>query len=193
MVGDKIYPKCSSPKFASALAGVKKGKRGRMGGKSEYGSQLVEKQKVRFTYGLTERQFSNEVRRAQEHSGGNASDALYRSLEMRLDNVVYRLGLAPTRFAARQMVGHGHITVDGKKVSIPSSKVKLGSVIGIREGSAGAGMFSTLEERLKGYAFPDWLAFDVAARRGTVRGEPLRAKSLAAFNIPAVLEFYSRA
>lgn len=190
MVGDKIYPKCSSPKFASAQP--KKMKRGR-GGKSEFGAQLIEKQKVRYTYGLTERQFMNEVKRAHEHAGGSASDALYRSLELRLDNVVYRLGLAPTRAAARQMVGHGHIMVDGKKVTIPSAKVRTGSVIAIRAGSASVGMFQSLDERLKGYASPEWLSFDTAKRVGTVRGEPVRAQSLAAFNIPAVLEFYSRA
>jgi small subunit ribosomal protein S4 len=193
MVGDKIYPKCQTPKFAASQAKKVTKRKGRMGGKSEYGTQLIEKQKVRYTYGLNERQFSNEVKRAQSKSGAHAADTLYKNLEQRLDNVVFRLGLAPSRAAARQAVGHGHITVNGKKVSIPSYKARTGDTIGIRKGSEKAGMFRGLEERLKGYASPEWLTLDKTKLVGAVRGEPVRAKSLVSFDIPMVLEFYSRA
>jgi small subunit ribosomal protein S4 len=192
MVGDKIYPKCQTPKFAVSQ-GKKKTRGGRMGGKSEYGTQLIEKQKVRFTYGLNERQFSNEVKKAHTKSGAHAADTLFKNLEKRLDNVVFRLGLASSRAAARQMVGHGHIVVNGKKVTIPSYTVKVGSVVQIRKGSENAGMFRGLGEKLKGYAAPDWLTVDKDKLSGTVRSEPVRAKALMSFDIPSVLEFYSRA
>ena len=192
MVGDKIYPKCQTPKFVVSQT-KKKTKGGRMGGKSEYGTQLIEKQKVRFTYGMNERQFSNEVKKAHSKSGAHAADTLFKNLETRLDNVVYRLGLASSRAAARQMVGHGHILVNGKKVTIPSYVVKIGSTIQVRKGSENAGMFRGLSEKLKGYVVPDWLTVDKDKLAGTVRGEPSRAKSLTSFDIPSVLEFYSRA
>ena len=101
---------------------------------SEYGTQLKEKQKAKYTYGLLERQFSNLFKRAQR-TKGVTGEVLLGFLESRLDNVVYRLGIAPTRAAARQLVGHRHITVDGDVVNIPSYSVKAGQVIGVREKS----------------------------------------------------------
>lgn len=101
---------------------------------SEYGTQLKEKQKAKYTYGLLERQFSNLFKRAQR-TKGVTGEVLLGFLESRLDNVVYRLGIAPTRAAARQLVGHRHITVDGEVVNIPSYSLKAGQVIGVREKS----------------------------------------------------------
>jgi small subunit ribosomal protein S4 len=133
------------------------------------------------------------VKRAHTKSGAHAADTLFKNLELRLDNVIFRLGLANSRAAARQMIGHGHIVVGGKKVSIPSYSVKVGSTIQVRKGSENAGMFKDLGEKLKGYSTPDWLTLDKDKLVGTVRGEPVRAKTLVSFDIPSVLEFYSRA
>ena len=107
----------------------------RRGSLSEYGLQLREKQKLRMTYGLTERQFSNLFKRAGKIREGKHGDNFMILLERRLDNVVYRLGLASTRRQARQLVNHGHITVDGKRVDIPSYEVEPGQVISLRERS----------------------------------------------------------
>ena len=99
---------------------------------SEYGSQIAEEQKAKYTYGVLERQFRNLFDKAAK-SGGITGEILLQLLESRLDNVVFRLGIAPTRAAARQLVGHKHITVDGNVVNIPSYSVKAGQVIGVRE------------------------------------------------------------
>ena len=111
-------------------------------GISEYGTQLREKQKIRLTYGLRERQFKNLVTNAFAQKSVSAPDAILRSLEMRLDNVAYRLGLAPTRGASRQLVGHGHLFVNGIRVTIPSYIVSVGDEIKIRPQSATKGLFT---------------------------------------------------
>ena len=190
MVGDKILPKCQTPKYSLAT-GEKKGKPRR--NKSEFGTQLIEKQKVRHTYGLTEKQFSLTIGRAHKEGKKNVAQALIRLLESRLDNVVYRLGLASSRAAARQMVSHGHIVVDGRRVTVPSFTVTPGQQISIREGSAGSSLFATLKEKQKNYSVPSWLAFDFTSLTGRVSAEPLAGDAALQFNIPAVLEFYSRA
>ena len=128
-----------SQKFALSQERAERTKRrGRGRGPTEYGKQLLEKQKVRFTYGISEKQFSAYVREAMASHGAVPSDVLHRALEMRLDNVIYRLGLAPTRRAARQMVSHGHITVNGRKTTIPSRRIVIGDRIGVREGNCDA-------------------------------------------------------
>jgi len=106
----------------------------RRGKQSEYAMQLAEKQKAKYTYGILERQFSNLFKKASSKSG-ITGELLLQLCESRLDNVVYRLGIAPTRDAARQLVSHRHITLDGKIVNIPSYSVKVGEVIGVREKS----------------------------------------------------------
>ena len=131
-LGASIFEKTQGQKFALSQersAMNKKGGRGR--GPSEFGKQLLEKQKVRVTYGLSESQFSSYVRTAMDSHGANPSEILHRHMEMRLDNIVYRIGLASTRRFARQMVSHGHITVNGKKSTIPSQTIKIGDVIAV--------------------------------------------------------------
>jgi len=115
---------------------------------TEYGRQLAEKQKAKITYGLREKQFRNYFDKAFKKVG-NTSEILFASLESRLDNVIYRLGLGKTRTQARQLVGHGHFAVNGKKVDIPSFQVKVGDVINIREKSRSAKIFTNLAESLK--------------------------------------------
>jgi len=160
--------------------------------RSNYGIQLVEKQKARFTYGLTSKQFSLAVKSVLGKKGVNQKEMLLSQLERRLDNVVYRAGLAPTRQAARQLVSHGHIMVDGKKVTIPSYKVFVNEIISIRPGSQKNKTFSTLDESLKTRTTPSWLTLDIEKRTVRVQGEPKLAQTELLFDLAPVLEFYSR-
>lgn len=161
--------------------------------KTEYGLALLEKQKARLTYGLIERQFAKYVEESIKRKGVKSTQALFEKLELRLDNVVYRLGLATTRRFARQMASHGHITINGKRVTIPSIQVKKGDIIGIREGSQKSGLFNTLSERMKSYSTPTWLKFDLNEKKGTVVALPiLETQKDLLFNLDTVLEFYSR-
>ena len=156
---------------------------------SEYGIQLEEKQKVRYMYGLTEKQFARTFERASKMKG-IAGENLLRLLESRLDNVVYRMGLASTRRGARQLVNHGHITVNGKKVDIPSYRVKPGDVIAIKENSSDhKGIEIALANKVKR---PDFINYDEAKRIGTYVRYPERSELNADINESLIVEFYSR-
>jgi small subunit ribosomal protein S4 len=190
-LGAPIYEKTQTAKFALRKERKQKAQSRKPRQKTEYGLQMLEKQKARFTYGVNERQFSNYVKKAMDKKG-NAKDVLLELLESRLDNVVYRLGLAKTRLAARQMVSHGHITVEGKKVSIPSYAVSVGEKISIREGSKAKTLFADFEERFKTITIPAWLKFNLEKREATVDGIPRVNPTELMFNIGSVLEFYTR-
>ena len=157
---------------------------------SEYGAQLKEKQKVKFVYGILEKQFHKYYLKAANMKGVTG-DNMLQLLELRLDNVVYRLGLAKTRRMARQVVGHGHIRVNGEKVDIPSYSVKVGDVITLRQRSAEMEMFKVLREGTT-VVTPKWLTFDAPNLTGTVNALPAREDiDLAIAEIMSV-EFYSR-
>jgi len=191
-VGDRVFGKCQTTKFTvSGTAKKRIGKRPK-GAPSEYSLQLTEKQKARFTYGLSEKQFSNYVSKVRSGKVENPTLSLYKLLESRLDNVIFRMGLASTRLAARQMVAHGHIVVNGVKVRIPSYQVKKGDVIKIRPGSRESALFQELGEKMKNYSLPDWVSFDTEKNEGSVRGEPTLGKSEANIDFGSILEFYSR-
>jgi small subunit ribosomal protein S4 len=168
----------------------KKGSRGR--GASEFGKQLIEKQKVRITYGLSESQFSTYVRNAMESHGANPAEILHRQLEMRLDNIIYRLGLAPTRRAARQMVSHGHITVNDKKTTIPSQKIVIGDRIAVRDGSKTRAYFDNFSEKFMERPLPSWLSWNPKDMTGGVIELPTRESADIAGDLAMVLSFYSR-
>ena len=192
-LGAPIFEKTQTQKYVlSQGRREKNGKRGFSRPKSEFGLQLVEKQKARFTYGLTERQFSKYVKEATEKKGKNAIASIFESLELRADNIAYRAGFATTRLAARQMVGHGHMLVNGKRITIPSYKLSEGDVLSIREGSAGKPLFQNLDERLKARTVPAWIKFDFDKKTATVQGMPKYEQSENLFDLNAVLEFYSR-
>ncbi len=157
---------------------------------SEYGAQLKEKQKVRFIYGVLEKQFHRYFVLASNMKGVTGENML-RLLETRLDNVVYRLGLAKTRRMARQVVGHGHIRVNGQKVDIPSYQVKKGDVITLRERSAQIEMFKALREGTS-VLTPKWLTFDAANLTGTVNDLPAREDIDYEVQENMIVEFYSR-
>lgn len=188
-LGPGVYDKCQTPKFAAVSK-----KSGAFGGRpkalSEYGLQLLEKQKIRFSYGITERQLSNYVEKASHIKGAGTSEKFFEELESRLDNVVYRMGLSPSRRGARQMVSHGHFVVNGDRVTVPSFGVKVGDVIKIREGSKGSPLFAGLGERLKEYNSPDWVSFDPEKLEGKILSKPKNTETF--IDLDAVLEFYSR-
>src|ERR1035437_4743315 len=133
-LGPGVYDKCQTSKFTPSAKFSGPGAR-RPKAPSEYGAALIEKQKVRFSYGITERQLSNYVKKATHIKGAGTSEKFFEELESRLDNIVYRMGLAPSRRGARQMVSHGHFIVGNHKVTVPSYAVKIGDVIKVREGS----------------------------------------------------------
>ena len=159
------------------------------GKKSEYGQQLTEKQKLRHMYGMTERQFKNLYNKAGKLQGLHGENFMI-LLETRLDNLVYRLGLARTRRAARQLVNHGHVLVDGKRVDIPSYSVKPGQTISLREKSAN---LSVVAEAIEVNNFvPEYLSFDADSKVGTFVRLPERSELSAEINEQLIVEFYSR-
>lgn len=157
---------------------------------SEYGLQLQEKQKLRFMYGLSERQFFNLFTQAGKIREGKHGVNFMILLEQRLDNIVYRLGLATTRRQARQLVNHGHITVNGKRVDIPSYRVAVGDVVGVREKSRNVQLIKDSVESLFGR--PDFVSFDDEKLEGTLTRLPLREEMPAEIDESFIVEFYNR-
>ncbi|MCK6258071.1 30S ribosomal protein S4 [Fictibacillus sp. WQ 8-8] len=156
---------------------------------SEYGLQLQEKQKLRHMYGVNERQFRRIFNDAGKMTGIHGENFMI-LLESRLDSIVYRLGLARTRRAARQLVNHGHVTVNGKRVDIPSFRVAPGSVIGVREKSQN---LSAIKEAIEVNNFvPDFLTFDENKLEGTFTRLPERSELPAEISEQLIVEYYSR-
>ncbi len=188
-LGAAVFDKTQTQKFALVeTKAVKKGARRKQ--LSEYGQQLIEKQRIRYTYNITEKQFSNYVKEAIATKGVSSADMLQEFLEVRLDNVVYRMGLAPTRQASRQMVSHGHFLVNGRKATVPSYRLKPADKISVREGSKSSVMFADLNKKMDKFIFPVWLSFDPAKMEGVVKQKPTKEGALLDF--ARVLEFYSR-
>ena len=157
---------------------------------SEYGMQLREKQKLRMMYGMTERQFANTFKRAGKIREGKHGDNFMILLEQRLDNVVYRLGLATTRRQARQLVNHGHITVDGKRVDIPSYEVQPGQVISLRERSKNLQIVKDALETVVGRA--PFVSFDEDKMEGTLVRLPERDELDANIDESLIVEYYNK-
>src|SRR5690349_16097551 len=194
--GMKLFLKgerCYSEKCAIEKRNVPPGQHGRSR-KAKlvgYGVQLREKQKVKRTYGVLENQFRRYFE-AADRQKGITGELLLQMLERRLDNVVYRLGFATSRPQGRQLVRHGHFTVNGKKVDIPSFSVRLGDVIAIRATSAENPTIQHAMEEVKGRGIPEWLLFDPTAHSGRVSSLPTREQ----INLPAqeqlIVELYSK-
>lgn len=159
---------------------------------SEYGKRLLEKQRARYLYGLLEGQFHRTFEKATRMSGATG-DNLLSLLERRLDNVVYRLGLAKTRAQARQLVNHGHITVNGHKTDIASYTVKVGQVVAVRPERQEKGYYKLLrdEGRLEQHQVPSWLSFDAATMVAKVVALPTRDEAEQAIDVQLIVEFYS--
>ncbi len=157
----------------------------------DYGLQLREKQKVRRVYGVLEKQFRNYFIEASRHTGVTG-ESLLRSLELRLDNVVYRLGFAPSRAAARQMVAHAHFAVNGVPTNIPSFATKIGDRIEVRTAHQERELFKTVKVNLASHQAPDWLSLDAGKLSGSVLALPRRDQMPLDFNEQLVVEYYSR-
>ncbi len=157
----------------------------------EYGLQLREKQKVRRVYGVLEKQFRNYFIEATLRPGVTG-ELMLRSLELRLDNVAFRLGLAPSRAAARQIVAHGHLSVNGVPTNIPSYRLKVGDRVEVRESHKERELFKTVKESLRSHQAPDWLSVDAAKLSGSVLALPRRDQMPPEFNEQLVVEYYSR-
>ena len=192
-LGAGIFEQTQTQKFSLSEARSKGNKQrgGRRGG-SDYGRQLLEKQRVRFTYGLSERQFSSYVEEATHAQLPSA--ALHKLLEMRIDNTIYRAGLASTRRAARQAVSHGHILINGRRITSPSHAVREGDTITVREGSRKSSLFALLSEKAleERRAAPRWLDVDLGLLVVKVTGVPLYVSAEVGLDYSTVFEFYSR-
>jgi small subunit ribosomal protein S4 len=178
--------------YPPGVHGPLKGKQGRK--LSEYGQQLRSKQKVRNIYRMLEKQFKKNIKSVLDSKNKNLYEAIMNKLEYRLDNVVYRLGIAQSRDQARQLVNHGHILVNGKKVSIPSYETKIGDEISIREGSKKLQFFTTLVPQwLNKHETPSWLEINKSKMVGKIKGHPtLEESGINPNDLQAIIEFYSR-
>ena len=190
-LGAPIFEKTQTQKFALHLERRAK-KKAFSKAKTEYGIQQTEKQKARFIYGLGERQFANYVKEALLKKNSNTPQTIFEFLELRLDNVIYRLGFSPTRSGARQMVSHGHISVNGRKVDIPSRRMRVGDKIEISGRSLNKQLFAEIDSKLKEVTVPAWINFDSVKKSATIQGMPLYVKTENMFDLNTVIEFYSR-
>ena len=167
---------------------------GRQGKQSLYATQLREKQKVRRTYGLLEKQFARLMNEATRRKEGLAGENLLQLLELRLDNAVYRAGFATSRRAARQLVGHGHFILNGRRVDIPSIRVKAGDEIVVRPKSVKSGYFSQIDDVVKNsvQAPLSWHKSDAKKLKIDITGLPKREEAEADINEQLIVEYYSR-
>jgi small subunit ribosomal protein S4 len=189
-LGASVFEKCQTQKFQLAAERSPRKTRGKRGG-SDYGAQLIEKQKARFTYGLSETQFSRYVHDAMEKRGDSAQQLVGR-LEARLDNVIYRAGFVRTRRAARQLVSHGHITVNGIRMTVPSHRVEIGDVVAVREGSRGSALFALRTEQLAELSTPSWMTMGEGGMSVTIASEPTVEATQLSFDASVIVQFYSR-
>ena len=178
---DKDYEKRNYPPGQHGLASQRKKK-------SEYGTQLKEKQKVKYTYGLLERQFRNLYERASRMKGQKGENLII-LLESRLDNLVYRMGIAPTRAAARQLVSHAHITLNGSVCNIPSTIVRPGDVVAVRERAKSLEVIAASVASAAKYS---WIEFDAKTLTGKYLNAPVRAEIPETIDEQLIVELYSK-
>ena len=178
---DKDFEKRNYPPGQHGLASKRKKK-------SEYGTQLKEKQKVKYTYGLLEKQFRNLYEKASRMKGQKGEN-LIMLLESRLDNIVYRMGIAPTRAAARQLVSHAHITLNGVVCNIPSAHVKPGDVVAVRERSKSLEVITASVASAAKYS---WIEFDAKTLTGKYLNAPVRSEIPETINEQLIVELYSK-
>ena len=193
--GEKLFlkgEKCFTDKCAIERRSYAPGQHGQKNlRRSDYGTQLREKQKIRRIYGLLERQFRNTYREAARRKEVTG-EALLQMLESRLDTVAYRMGFGSSRTEARQIVRHNGILVNGKRVNIPSYQVRQGDVIEVAEGSKGQLRIKGAAEAAESRGFPEWIEMDVKAFKGTFKAKPQRAELPATINEHLVVELYSK-
>jgi small subunit ribosomal protein S4 len=190
-----IFEKTQNAKYALREERKSKGKKFSRP-KTDFGIQMNEKQKARMFYCVTEKQFAKYVNEALANKSGSPAANLLKSLEHRLDNVVWRAGILPTHLSARQAVAHGHFLVNGKKTYVPSHSVKEGDLITIREGSKGSKLFSKLDDKESnppaGGKEPDWMVLNADKKELTIKKESSTQKSDLLFDLGQVIEYYQR-
>ena len=191
-----VLKRCRALGVSPAAMGYNKSSNKNPGGqrrqkKSEYATQLTEKQKVKFVYGIQEKQFRNYYEKAARHEG-NTGENLLSLVERRLDNVVYRLGFANSRRQARQLVNHGHFTVNGSRVNIPSYMIKAGDVVAVCEKSVSNAFFKALKENDAFVAAPKWLDRDKNTLTGKVIAMPTQADIDFDIAVNLIVELYSK-
>ena len=191
-----VLKRCRTLGVSPAAMGYNKSSNKNPGGqrrakKSEYATQLTEKQKVKFVYGIQEKQFRNYYDKAARHEG-NTGENLLSLVERRLDNVVYRLGFANSRRQARQLVNHGHFTVNGNRVNVPSYLVKAGDVVAVCEKSVSNNFFKALKEADTFVAAPKWLDRDKNTLTGKVIAMPTKDDIDFEIAVHLIVELYSK-
>ncbi len=194
-LGSAVFEKCQTQKFQLSEARVPRGGKGSKGAKrggSDYGAQLLEKQKARFIYGLSEAQFARYVHEAMEKRGKDSIAGLINKLESRLDNVVFRAGLVKTRRAARQLVSHGHVTVNGRRVTIPSFAVSTDDTVAIRTESRQSPLFANRKELMLEQKTPHWMEMGADGLSVTVKQTPVVSETELPFSPGVIIQFYSR-
>lgn len=191
-LGSGVFDKCQSQKYMLSETRHSKGGKSQKKPKqlTDYGIQLIAKQRIRFSYGVNEKQFVNYVRKAETATGMKPADKLAELLESRLDNIVYRLGLASSRRHARQMVSHGHFLVNGKRTNVPSQNIGQKDTIAIRESSKTSPLFQEISKKIAQKDLPHWLSFDEKSFTAKLIGRPKTDDAFLDFN--RVIEFYSR-
>jgi small subunit ribosomal protein S4 len=189
-LGPAVFEKTSTAKFS--ISEEKRKKKFFSKPKSIYGVQLLEKQKVRFTYSITEKQLANYVKKTIASKAKNQTDFLYKLLESRVDSVALKSGLATTRRGARQMASHGHLRVNRTRTNVPSYATKKGDIISVKDSSKNKNLFQDFEERFKDHKTPNWLKVDVKNMTVTVAGEPEYNSKELHFDLQTVLQFYKR-
>lgn len=189
----RLGQRCDLPKCPVAKGAHVPGQHGgkRRPAPSEFGKHLLEKQKVRAFYSVSEKQFKKYFNRAERHEGVTGN-FLLEILERRLDNVVYRLGFAPSRRAARQLVSHGQFLVNGRRVTIPSYEVKKGDVISLRPKAKQNKYFQPLLENIKKQQGLSWVSFDGQKIEAKVTGIPTSEEVSLPYNLQLITEYYSR-
>lgn len=194
-LGDKLYlkgEKCFTPKCPFERRPYPPGQRSMRRRKvSDRGMQLREKQRARAIYGILERQFRRYYQEAVRRHGVSG-DSLLRILEMRLDNIVFRLGFAESRNQARQIVTHGHITVNGRKASAPSHVLKVGDTVGWTSRGQRSKYFEMVKEQIETKSVPSWLSLDMSSMTGRLEAQPEIEEIGAKFSPATVVEYYAR-
>ncbi len=190
-LGVGVFDKTQTAKYSAWLSRKEKSAP-KQRSRSEYGAQLLEKQKARFTYGVPGRQFNNYVEAAIDQKKMSAEEQLYQFFETRLDNVIYRLGLANSRQFARQIASHGHMTVNGVRSTIPSMLLKVGDKVAIRPASAKKKLFEKSGEKLALPSIPAWIKANAEKGEAEIAAMPKYIPSEHQFDLTAIIEFYKR-
>ncbi len=189
-LGAPVFEKTQSQKYAisESKKDPRRGKRRKQ--ITDYGLQMLEKQKARYSYLMTEKQFSTIVKKSMKQK--NPAESMFTDLELRLDSIINRSGWGPSRSFCRQIISHGHIMVNGQRVTIPSYKVSEGDVISIKPSSLEKGVFADLPDRMIETSAPTWIQVDMKKKELTLKSQPKSDEVDLLFDINSVLEFYSR-